>query len=138
MQKNRSTKRDFISGRECLNSNLSPWIQLITDLYGLVFTIEGTGHIFVDDQSVEAKPGRLLILSPGCTHRFTPQYGWTYLWFHVVLPDRLMLVTPFPEIIRGVESLVKEQGYKVILCHSNESSKQETDEIEQILKKHTF
>lgn len=39
----------------------------------------------------------------------------------------------FPEIIRGVEEELKEKGYKVILCHSNESSEQEKEEIEMLM-----
>ncbi len=39
----------------------------------------------------------------------------------------------FPEIIRGIDSLLRKRGYTVILCHSNESSLQEKEEIETLL-----
>ncbi len=41
----------------------------------------------------------------------------------------------FPEVTKGIEAVLNENGYKLILCHSDEDSKKERGEFENLLER---
>ncbi|MBQ6471023.1 MAG: helix-turn-helix transcriptional regulator [Victivallales bacterium] len=100
----KSSKSSFFSeleGAENTNIN-SSWTRRLVSPWGLLFPVEGTGSISLDEEVVTASKGTLFVYQPGYRYTFRSCGKWRYLWFHFPIRDHILGQMDFDEVIPGL------------------------------------
>lgn len=100
--RNPEERNDFLCGRRICTAATPAWTQRITDRYGLVLTLGGSGSIEIDAGSVRAEAGDLILLKPEFQHRFRPETDWELLWFHFLPRPHVTHALEWPESAPGL------------------------------------
>ena len=90
-----------LEGAENINTNLS-WNRRLVGPWGLLFPVEGTGEISLNDSVVTASKGLLFVYKPGYRYTFHSCGAWRYLWFHFPVRDHMLGQMDFDEVIPGL------------------------------------
>ena len=90
-----------LEGAEGININAA-WTRRLVEPWGLLFTVEGTGEISLNESVVTATKGTLFVYKPGYRYTFRSYGTWRYLWFHFPLRDHMLGQMEFDEVIPGL------------------------------------
>ena len=99
---NPNPEPDFVSGLRRGGEAGLKWIQRLTDSYGLLLTLSGTGSAAIGDKTLLLNPGDLILLHPGVRHSFHAVKDWDYLWFHFLPRPHVAHALEWPEQIPGI------------------------------------
>lgn len=99
--KNPNEENDFISGHTICAGDTFRWIQRLTDSYGLMLTLSGTGRVSLGTASRLLEAGDLLLLKPHRQHQFDPEGNWDLLWFHFLPRPHIIHALEWPDVIPG-------------------------------------
>lgn len=55
----------------------------LLDEYIIIFTVGGSGNIYIKDQKYIAEPDTICIIPPGLTHGYTTGSKWEFFWIHI-------------------------------------------------------
>jgi len=97
-------KKSFFSeleGAESISID-SSWPRRLVEPWGLLFTVEGTGEISLNESVAAASKGSLCIYKPGYRYTFRSCGTWRYLWFHFPVRDHMLGQMGFEEVIPGL------------------------------------
>ena len=100
----KTTKVSFFSeleGAENTNTNRT-WSRRLVGPWGLLFPVEGTGKISLNDSVITASKGSLFIYKPGYRYTFHSCGAWRYLWFHFPVRHHMLGQIDFEEVIPGL------------------------------------
>ncbi|MGE9292179.1 MAG: helix-turn-helix domain-containing protein [Puniceicoccales bacterium] len=100
--KNPDEQNDFICGYRYCHAETVSWQQRITDRYGLMLCVRGTGEISHDSQCLKVKSRDLILLKPNYDHAFHACGDWDFLWFHFHTRPHVTSAMDWPEAIPGV------------------------------------
>lgn len=99
--KNPNEENDFVSGHTICAGDAFRWIQRLTDSYGLILTLSGTGRVSLGTASRQLEAGDLLLLKPHWQHQFDPDDNWDLLWFHFLPRPHIIHALEWPDVIPG-------------------------------------
>ncbi|MBQ9502236.1 MAG: helix-turn-helix transcriptional regulator [Lentisphaeria bacterium] len=100
----KSPEKSFFSelvGAENTNNDIA-WTRRLIDPWGLLFPVEGTGNISLNDAVVAAPKGAFCVYKPGYRYTFRSCGKWRYLWFHFPVRDHMLGQMDFDEVIPGL------------------------------------
>ncbi len=108
--RNPEERNDFICGRRICTAATTEWIQRITDRYGLVLTLGGSGFVGIGSGETRVEGGDLILLKPGFQHRFRPESEWEFLWFHFLPRPHVTHALEWPECAPGLARIRFRDG----------------------------
>jgi len=100
--KNSNERNDFTCGHRIGARRTLAWTQRITDRYGLVVTLAGSGSISLESCEIRVERGDLVLMKPGFQHRFQALDEWDFLWFHFLPRPHVMHALEWPECGPGL------------------------------------